>query len=234
MPALHMPRRLLRAAWPAEHPGIEVVCRDRAPFFDEGAGIGAPTAVQVADRFHLWRNLGQAAERCVSRHRSCLRASFAEAVPEKAPAPAPPSAESGSPWPTGHRFADRTRAKHAAVHALLAAGHDRRSIQRQLGMAYRTVRRPADATGPEDLFQGQWRNRRTKLDDFGSTCRSPREPPGEVGHRQPAPPQDPSCAYSVRVSPPRPGAVPRPAPRSPLPGCPSQGSARAAPCRHGR
>ncbi|MFJ4467469.1 transposase [Streptomyces sp. NPDC089424] len=113
------------AAWLADHPGIEVVCRDRAPFFAEGASIGAPTAVQVADRFHLWRNLGEAAERCVSRHRSCLRATFAEPAPESPPAPA----GSGSPWPTGHRFADRTRAKHAAVHALLAAGHSRRSIQ---------------------------------------------------------------------------------------------------------
>lgn len=71
-----------------------------------------------------------------------------------------------SPWPTGHRFADRTRAKHATVHALLAAGHSRRSIQRQLGMTYRTVQRLADAARPEDLFQGQWQNRRTKPDDF--------------------------------------------------------------------
>lgn len=43
-----------------------------------------------------------------------------------------------------------------------------------------------------------------------------------------------SLGNPVGVSPPRPGAVPRPAPRSPLPGCPSPGSARAAPCRHGR
>ncbi|AZP22779.1 ISL3 family transposase [Streptomyces aquilus] len=152
------------AAWLAERPGIEVVCRDRAPFFAEGATIGAPTAVQVADRFHLWRNLGQAAERCVSHHRSCLRATTTEAAPEKAEAQAP--ADGVSPWPTGHRFADRTRAKHATVHALLAAGHSRRSIQRQLGMTYRTVQRLADAARPEDLFQGQWRNRRTKPDDF--------------------------------------------------------------------
>ncbi|MGW7258713.1 ISL3 family transposase [Streptomyces sp. NPDC054834] len=152
------------AAWLTERPGIEVVCRDRAPFFAEGARIGASTAVQVADRFHLWRNLGEAAERCVSRHRSCLRTTFAESVPEKAPAPAP--AESVSPWPTGHRFAVRTRAKHAAVHALLAASHSRRSIQRQLGMTYRTVQRLADAARSEDLFQGQWPNRQTKLDDF--------------------------------------------------------------------
>ncbi|MFB7591949.1 hypothetical protein [Streptomyces sp. NPDC056169] len=32
------------AAWLAEHPEIDVVCRDRAPVFAEGAGIGAPTA----------------------------------------------------------------------------------------------------------------------------------------------------------------------------------------------
>ncbi|MEV5809711.1 transposase [Streptomyces parvulus] len=118
------------AAWLAERPGIEVVCRDRAPLFAEGARTGAPTAVQVADRFRLWRNLGEAAERCVSLHRPCLRATFVESVPERAPAPA----ESGSPWPTGHRFADRTRAEHATVHALLLAGHSRRSIQRQLGI----------------------------------------------------------------------------------------------------
>ncbi len=34
------------AAWLTEHPGIEVVCSDRAPFFAEGASIGAPTAAQ--------------------------------------------------------------------------------------------------------------------------------------------------------------------------------------------
>jgi transposase len=154
------------AAWLSKRPGIEVICRDRAPFFAEGARAGAPTALQVADRFHLWHNLGEAAERCVSRHRSCLRAPFTLPRQEAAKAPQQPDGPNASPWPTGHRFADRTREKHAIVHALLAEGLSRRAIGRRLHMTHRTVKRLADAATPENLFQGQWQNRPTKLDDF--------------------------------------------------------------------
>ncbi|MFB6878998.1 ISL3 family transposase [Streptomyces sp. NPDC056323] len=119
------------AAWLAECPEVEVVCRDRAPFFAEGASTRAPTAVQVADRFHLWRNLGEATERCVSRHRTCLRAPFT--VPGSEGVTAPPAPEAGaSPWPIGHRFADRTREKHAIVHGMLGEGHSRRAVAREL------------------------------------------------------------------------------------------------------
>ncbi|MFF3002021.1 hypothetical protein ACFVTF_04330 [Kitasatospora sp. NPDC057940] len=33
-------------------------------------------------------------------------------------------------------------------------------------MTYRTVKRYADATTPEELFKGQWQGRPSKLDEF--------------------------------------------------------------------
>ncbi|MGC5530408.1 transposase [Streptomyces sp. SR-10] len=155
------------AAWLADRPGVEVVCRDRAPFFAEGASAGAPQAVQVADRWHLWHNLSEAAERSVAQHRRCLRA-LVPTAPEPGPdlGAVPAADSSGSPWPRGHRFADRTRARHAAVHALLKAGHSRRSVQRQLRMTYRAVKQLADTATPEELFTGQWQNRPSVLDDY--------------------------------------------------------------------
>ncbi|MET8825777.1 ISL3 family transposase [Streptomyces sp. NPDC004610] len=152
------------AAWLAQRPGIELICRDRANFYAEGSSRGAPQAVQVADRWHLWHNLAEAAEKSVFRHRGCMRAALTAQPPENHPdETATKTPESSSPWRTGHRFADRTRARHAAVHALLVAGHSKRSIARQLGMGGGTVIRSSRAATPEEPFTGQWQNRRSRL-----------------------------------------------------------------------
>ncbi|MFE5480953.1 ISL3 family transposase [Streptomyces sp. NPDC056527] len=154
------------AAWLAQRPGIELVCRDRAPFLAEGATAGAPQATQVADRRRLWHNLGEAAERTVARHRQCLRVLVPDREGKDEP-PAPPEEKADSPW-RSERFANRVRARHATVHALLEAGHSRRSIGRQLQMTHRTVQSLANAAKPEDLFRGQWQHNRTSVLD---TCK---------------------------------------------------------------
>jgi transposase len=45
------------AAWMGAHPEIELVSRDRGGDYAAGARQGAPQARQIADRFHLYKNL---------------------------------------------------------------------------------------------------------------------------------------------------------------------------------
>jgi transposase len=74
------------AGWLEEHPGVEVVARDRYRPYAEGARAGAPGAVQVADRFHLLRNLYDAVEKLVERNRRGARP-VAETPPARARPP---------------------------------------------------------------------------------------------------------------------------------------------------
>jgi transposase len=56
------------AEWLKQYPTIEVMTRDRAKAYAEGAAVGAPQALQVADRWHLLRNLVDAIEEIVAQH----------------------------------------------------------------------------------------------------------------------------------------------------------------------
>ncbi|MFD9038943.1 ISL3 family transposase [Streptomyces bottropensis] len=146
------------AAWLTTHPGVEIICRDRAGAYAEGARLGAPDALQVADRFHLWQGLGRAVETCVAAHRECLRAPAPPGPPDGTPPNDP------SPEPAGRR-AQRKKAAHAQVHELLAQGHSRRAIARHLGWGLNTVLRYAHAAHWQDTFREN-RPRPSRLDPY--------------------------------------------------------------------
>lgn len=68
------------ASWLKAHPQIEIISRDRGSSYAEGAKEGAPGAVQVADRWHLLKNLGSALERFATRHSEQIKQAAKSAV----------------------------------------------------------------------------------------------------------------------------------------------------------
>ena len=64
------------AEWLRDHAPPEVISRDRAGAYAEAARQGAPNAVQVADRFHLLRNLREALEHVLARHQPIIVEAF--------------------------------------------------------------------------------------------------------------------------------------------------------------
>jgi transposase len=67
-------------AWMAAHPEIELVSRDRGGDYAAGARQGAPQAKQVADRFHIYKNLVEAVELILARCRAEIRKNAQSAV----------------------------------------------------------------------------------------------------------------------------------------------------------
>jgi len=158
------------AVWLREHPGAEIICRDRAGAHSEGARAGAPDAIQVADRWHIWHNVGEAVDKTVSAQHACVRAALtvedgqaAEAGPEPTskagPAESPDSAGTATE-PDGsldvcgreRSLVVRTRERYAAVQRLLADGASLAEICRQLELDRSTVRRFARATSLDELL----------------------------------------------------------------------------------
>lgn len=59
--------------WLKANPGVEIATRDRSATYAEAIRKGAPSAIQVADRWHLLANLTDAVERVLNNRQSQVR-----------------------------------------------------------------------------------------------------------------------------------------------------------------
>ncbi|WP_329375938.1 ISL3 family transposase [Streptomyces sp. NBC_01351] len=140
------------AAWLRAHPGAEIVCRDRASAYAEAVCTACPEAIQVADRFHLWKNLCEPVEKCVATHRSCLAEPTEDPSADATATHEPEAADREAPA-QGLRAIQR-RERHAAVHALHDKGVQIQVIAETLGLDRKTVRRYAHAATPDEASLG--------------------------------------------------------------------------------
>ena len=136
-------------AWFEAHADVEVVSRDRGKTYAEAATQGVPLALQVCDRWHLCKNVGEAVEAFLVRTRVQLPAE-GPADADPAPAPEPPVAFSAGPR-SRQRSQDRLQRKWQMVEQvqdLRRRGASWRWIADHLGLARNTVRKygraPAD------------------------------------------------------------------------------------------
>lgn len=135
------------AGWLRQRPRIEVVARDRSTEYASGIAIGAPAAVQVADRWRLLADLGQAVERWLAGAHG--RSWGLPAIPDGGDAV--PAGRTG-PFPRGAadaRVGSDSRARRLAsydeVQRRCATGEPLIPIARAMNLARGTVRNYAHA-----------------------------------------------------------------------------------------
>lgn len=133
------------AAWLKAHPEVETVSRDRSLTYADAALRGAPQAAQVADRWHLLKNLGELVERFFVRRHSLLTGAAADVRAEHL------GKQSEVELPTGVRAKSlavseklvpiRRQRLFDAIKELQASGKSIRHIAHKLRVARNTVRR---------------------------------------------------------------------------------------------
>jgi transposase len=139
--------------WLETHPEVRIISRDRAPQYAEAARVGAPQAVQVVDRWHILKNLGEAVQRVLTRQRrqsedAAWRMRAPLVTPSAAMLPLPSLSSTEASEIARHR-ANRY-ARYRAVKQLQVQGVSQHGIARTLVMSPNTVRRYVRAsTFPE-------------------------------------------------------------------------------------
>lgn len=165
------------AEWLKAHPEVQVIARDRSSAYAEASTRGAPQATQCADRWHLWKNLGEAVEKTVIAHRKCLSEPVTlDDAGDEAAGGTTETAETAAPLTldiepidsvatSESSFVTRMRERYAAVRALHAEGMAIRAITRQLRLDRKTVRRIVQTDDVEDLI-AKTTSRYSLLDNY--------------------------------------------------------------------
>ncbi len=149
------------ADWLRAHPGVQVICRDRAGGYADGARDGAPAAVQVADRWHMWDNLCQQVNKMVAAHHTCLIEPTPRDNEEHCPGKRVGPATLDLMRTTR---SDNTEWRWYEIHALRVQGLSMGMIARRLELDFKTVRRYLRADSVEQLIAGGVRA--SKLDPY--------------------------------------------------------------------
>jgi transposase len=130
------------AAWLGQHPGSEIVSRDRGGIYAQAACKAAPNALQVADRWHLLRNLSEALKNALGPHHRLLTQAATSGTGEASTVFLPPQ-PSVPPWEWRAQQKNRERrfSRYEEVQRLGKTGASHAAIGRQLGLDHRTVRK---------------------------------------------------------------------------------------------
>lgn len=123
--------------WLADHPGIKVVTRDRFSNYSKGVSMGAPTCKQVADRWHLLKNLGDAVKKLLERKRQELRRAEVARISKR---------QKKNPAETtfileAKESPSKRMAQMQEIKKLIASGVGIRTIAQTIGMSRNTVRK---------------------------------------------------------------------------------------------
>jgi transposase len=113
--------------------------RDRGTTYADGATGGAPQALQIADRWHLLHNLGEALEKVLVRHYAELKRAFVGETEHPPTGPVEPevlaqSAGLSQTEQLQQARRERRRASFTRVQDLSAQGRSGAYIARMLGI----------------------------------------------------------------------------------------------------
>jgi transposase len=166
------------AEWLKAHPGIQIICRDRGKEYIQGVALGEQDVIEIADRFHLLKNMVELLQRLLEHHPDILALAAKHRclegqtqVPDQQP-PAPTTIEKTEVQPASVDQKCYQQVRFEEMKSLHQQGLSQRAIAEKTGLARQTVRKylycdqrpkrqPSGASGSKaapflNFIQQQW------------------------------------------------------------------------------